>query len=78
LAHDTLVISFMKINRFFELFFKAFHCRLKMGSFFDEFFLLINAIHLLFVFLLNIFSIDFDNFRFQRFVILKIINKNLT
>jgi len=44
-----------------------------MGSFFYEFFLLVNAIHFLFIFLLDIFSINFDNLRFEFLVVLNAI-----
>jgi len=41
-----------------------------MGSFLDELLLLIDALHLLFVLLLHIFSVKFDNFRLQILIIL--------
>jgi hypothetical protein len=70
LAHDALVISLVELNIFLELFLEAFHCGLEVRSFFDELFLLVDALHLLFAFFLNILTVYFYDLGFQPFIVL--------
>lgn len=76
LTHDSLVVSLMKIDGFFELLLQSFDSRLQMGSLFDELLLLVNTVHFLFVFLLNVFSVNFNYFELECLVVL-ILYKNL-
>lgn len=61
----------MKVNRFFELLFQSFNCGLQVGSFFDELFLLVNAVHFFLIFFLNVFAVNLNDFGFQSFVVLR-------
>jgi hypothetical protein len=72
LTHDTLIVGFMQVNRFFEFFFQSLHCWLKMGPLLDELFLLIDTIHFLLVFLLDIFAVNFNNFWLEGFIVLRL------
>lgn len=70
MTHDSLVVSFVEFDALLELLFETLDGGLEVRSFFDEFFLLVDALHLFLVLLLHILPIDFDNFGFESFVVL--------
>lgn len=70
LAHDALIIRLMQFYTLLELFLKALDGRLKMRSFLNELLLLVDSLHLFFVLLLDVLSVDLDNLRLETFVIL--------
>lgn len=70
LTHNALVVSLMQLDALLELLLQPLHCRLQVRSLFDEFFLLIDAFHLLLVLFLDVFAINLYYLGLQTFVIL--------
>lgn len=70
LAHDAFIIGLMEFYIFLELLLEALDSGLKMGPFLDKFFLLVDALHLLFALFLDVLPVDLYYLRLQSFIVL--------
>lgn len=70
LAHDAFVVGFVELDVLLELFLEALHGGLEVGPLLDELLLLVDALHLLFAFFLNVFAIDLDDLRLESLIVL--------